>query len=230
MPKVQCAHCGAAFTPDACRTRYCDGTCYHAAQRARSAETLVARFWEKVDKSGSCWLWTGGTIRGYGQINLGRIDGKQRTVYAHRFAWTITNGAIADALKVCHTCDVPLCVNPSHMFLWTQANNLTDARQKGRLVDGAHLIRISDDAIAHIQQVYARGNGLALAKQFGISGSSVSRIARNLHRKPALRLEAARQPLRLSSQGDQPRQSVHAPYGDSAQQRRSSQLSLDGDR
>ena len=189
MPKVRCAHCGEAFTPDACRTRYCDGTCYHAAQRQASAETLVARFWAKVEKTPTCWLWRAGQIRGYGQFNIGRVDGKQRTVYAHRFAWTITNGNIADNLAVCHTCDVPRCVNPSHMFLGTQADNLTDARQKGRLVDGAHLIKLSDADMADIKANYRpRFNGKALAEKYGITVTHMLRVVNGTARvrRPAV--------------------------------------------
>lgn len=170
MPKVRCGHCGAEFTPDRCRTRYCDGECYHAAQRARSAETLVARFWAKVDTFGDCWLWTASTIRGYGQFHLPRAAQNKQTVYAHRYAWEITNGPIADHLHVCHRCDVPLCVNPNHLFLGTPADNLTDARQKGRLRDGAHLIKLSDADMLGIQRRYrARENGKQLAAEYGVS-------------------------------------------------------------
>lgn len=90
----------------------------------------VKRFWDKVNKSPQgCWLWQGKpNHKGYG-----RFCTKKQVILAHRFAWEITNGAIdSDELCVCHTCDVPACVNPSHMFLGTRADNNTDMRNKGR--------------------------------------------------------------------------------------------------
>lgn len=183
MPKVQCGYCGTAFTPDACRTRYCDGECYHAAQRRQSADSVVTRFWGKVDKSGDCWLWTGGLIRGYGQFNIGRFDGKQKTVYAHRYAWTIMNGPIPDDLQVCHRCDVPLCCNPNHLFLGTVQDNLDDARRKGRLVDGAHLIKLSDRDMADIRVAYKSRSGVGeLARRYGVSPTTIYRVAHGTQR------------------------------------------------
>lgn len=183
MPKVRCPHCAAEFAPDRCRTRYCDAACYRAHAQARSAETLVARFWAKVNQTPTCWLWTAAQIRGYGQFHLPRADGKQRTVYAHRYAWTITNGPIADSLQVLHRCDVPLCVNPNHLFLGTQPDNLADARQKGRLVDGRHLIKVDDAGLRAIRAHYRpRVNGRELAAFYGITLTSLLRIVNGTQR------------------------------------------------
>lgn len=184
MPKARCAHCGAEFTPDACRTRYCDGDCYRADQRAQADATLVTRFWAKVDRRAGCWLWTGATVKGYGQVHLRRgPGGRQHTVYAHRLAWTITNGPIHGALQVCHHCDTPLCCNPKHLFLGTQQDNLTDARRKGRLVDGRHLIKVDDAGMRDIQRNYRpRHNGKQLAAHYGISLVSLLRIVNGTQR------------------------------------------------
>lgn len=51
---------------------------------------------------------------------------------SHRVAWRLTNGAIPDGLQVLHECDTPACVNPAHLFLGTQADNLRDMHAKGR--------------------------------------------------------------------------------------------------
>jgi hypothetical protein len=91
----------------------------------------VARFWAKVDKSGDCWLWTASAdTAGYGQIN---ISGKM--VMAHRFAYLIMYGD-PGALFCCHKCDTPLCVNPHHLFLGTNAQNMADMVAKGRSAKG----------------------------------------------------------------------------------------------
>lgn len=92
------------------------------------------RFWGKVDrqKSDGCWLWQGSFRQnGYGQFNI-RRGTHQHNFYAHRVAWELTNGNVLGNLYICHTCDVPACVNPSHMFLGTQMDNMTDMKIKGR--------------------------------------------------------------------------------------------------
>lgn len=80
-----------------------------------------------VPESG-CWLWTKRTDRGgYGWI---KIDGIHRA--AHRVVWEFYNGPIPNGMKACHKCDTPLCVNPNHIFLGSQGDNLRDMFGKGR--------------------------------------------------------------------------------------------------
>jgi len=90
------------------------------------------RFWAKVQKTLSCWLWMGKPRNewGYGQM---RVNGKKE--YPHRFSYILHNGSIPDGLVVCHSCDNPACVNPNHMFLGTHEDNMRDMRAKGRQND-----------------------------------------------------------------------------------------------
>lgn len=82
--------------------------------------TFSDRFWSKVDKSGTCWLWTA-SIRatGYGQFRVGK-----RTRDAHRVAWELTNGSVPDGLQLDHLCRNRACVRPDHLEPVTQRENI----------------------------------------------------------------------------------------------------------
>jgi len=103
--------------------------------RGRPPSDPSTRLWRHVDFSDpeGCWLWTGATRNGYGEISDRRF--KQNGYrYAHIVAFESAFGPIPEGMVVCHFCDNPLCVRPSlsHCFLGTQADNLTDMSRKGR--------------------------------------------------------------------------------------------------
>ena len=88
------------------------------------------RFFQKVNKTDSCWIWVGAkTSRGYGSI---RINGK--SIGAHVFSYTHFKGKIPDGMIICHTCDNPSCVNPDHLWTGTYEDNHRDMWLKGRWV------------------------------------------------------------------------------------------------
>lgn len=150
---------------------------------------IVARFWSKVNRTSGCWLWTASTNRGYGQFTL-RINGRQSLIKSHRFSYQISHGIIPDGHGVLHTCDEPLCVRPSHLFAGTQAENLIDARQKGRLVCGRHLVKVSDAGLLDILTNYRpRKNGNQLAAKYGISLVHLLRIVNGTARVRRTMLE-----------------------------------------
>jgi len=92
-------------------------------------ENIIQRFNTKYRKTDSCWLWEGIKNRdGYGSFNLGRP-----CVSAHRIMWTLKNGPIPKGMSVLHECDVPGCVNPEHLFIGTQSDNIRDRDQKRRM-------------------------------------------------------------------------------------------------
>jgi hypothetical protein len=116
----------------------------HYTPDQRIYEATIERFWAQVNKTDSCWLWTGETQRGYGRFGNVTVPSGS----AHRFAWFITNGQIPDGLEIdhlCHTldptcaggisCPHRACVNPSHLEPVTpQVNTL---RSKSPSADNA---------------------------------------------------------------------------------------------
>lgn len=150
---------------------------------------FIARFHTKYQKSDGCWLWQAGKFRkGYGMVNLGRdINGKQFTTYAHRVAYVLAHGPIPDGqdVVVMHSCDTPACVNPAHLTLGTQADNVRDAAQKGRyhVPRTAQVRKLSDEQVREIRASTEKGSRLSI--RYGVSQAAISLIRRGLARKAA---------------------------------------------
>lgn len=155
------------------------------------ARPLAERFWAKVQKTDSCWLWTGsqGNTYGHGSISVRRDDGTYAPAYAHRVAWELAHGAIPSHQQVLHNCpkgDNPRCVNPAHLFLGSQAENLKDAAAKGRLSvprPNHHRRALTDDDVLEIRRLRAGGGLLAvIAERFGVTKSAICQIAKGIRR------------------------------------------------
>jgi hypothetical protein len=142
-------------------------------------------FWDRVDTTGDCWLWTGCRNKdGYGLL---RYQGVMVT--AHVRAWVLTNGRITDGMHVLHHCDNPPCCNPSHLFLGTNHDNVLDRHRKGRsknLFCSGHAVnqgsrcrkaKLSEADIPVIRSLLRDGVPQAdIAKRYGVHRSQISRI------------------------------------------------------
>lgn len=96
--------------------------------KPHAPDLLLRRFWARVSKSASCWLWTGARApNGYGHILARGV-----IVAVHRLSWEVHAGPIPDGLCVLHRCDIRHCVRPDHLFLGTHRDNSADMIRKGR--------------------------------------------------------------------------------------------------
>lgn len=131
----------------------------------------------KIDKNG-CWIWQRAKHRqGYGHLSYER-----RPQLAHRVAWIVFKGKIPKKSKVCHKCDVPSCVNPDHLFLGTQKENMKDAYDKGRMIDrklGRRRNKLTYDQVLEIKKLNAQGiSRKELENKFNVKKTCIAKILR----------------------------------------------------
>lgn len=157
-----------------------------------SSTSVEDRFWSKVTKNGpwcerlqsNCWQWTARRDRdGYGKF---RVGGK--TVSAHRYAYSLTNGEIPKGTGyhgtvVRHRCDDPSCVNPAHLETGSTADNNLDCVERGRHVaprgEQNGQVKLTDDQVAEIRKRYRKGSWPTqreLASEYGCSQTQIGCI------------------------------------------------------
>jgi hypothetical protein len=146
-------------------------------------QTAKEAFLQKVeiDPSG-CWLWAGATAncKRYGSVG---IAGK--SYLAHRAALLLLRGVDAGDLNVCHTCDNGFCVNPDHLFLGTQQDNVVDMEQKQRSNhprgERHGRAKLSAQDAADIHTAHAAGESIrSITRRYPVSKPSIQRIVRGI--------------------------------------------------
>lgn len=163
QPVRTCEQCGKEFRAspyavDHDLAKYCSEACQHESNRNRTR----IEFWSRVEKTDTCWLWTGfRNAQGYGKLN---VAGRKRG--AHQVAYELTYGPIPKGLDICHHCDNPPCVRPDHLFAGTVSDNMNDAVAKGRkggkpnlLIAGERhgLAVLTDETVREIRRLFASG-------------------------------------------------------------------------
>lgn len=140
----------------------------------------VLRFWSYVDRTGDCWIWTGSRLRGrYGLFRVVPSEPMRRT---HCVSWEWANGiAVPEGVGVLHKCDNPPCVNPAHLFLGTQLDNMRDCRAKGRMPLGEqrHSAKLTAEKVKEIRSLVSSGRSMSsVARDFGVSAPTIRAIVR----------------------------------------------------
>ncbi|ALC12519.1 HNH endonuclease signature motif containing protein [Sphingopyxis sp. 113P3] len=146
----------------------------------------IARFQSRVspEPNSGCWLWLGAANeQGRGSFRYGMAGEQKRTGLASRISYEMAIGPIPDGMQVLHRCDVPLCVNPDHLFLGTVTDNMRDMVAKGRhRLTGLPLENSLKTHCRHGHlldgdNLWIRADGARICK------SCRARIARNYRRK-----------------------------------------------
>lgn len=142
-------------------------------------------FWKRVEKTATCWLWTGARgLSGYGV--LWSAGGKQnrKQLYAHRVAYFLHNNTLPDDLCICHTCDNPPCVNPAHLFLGDHKQNALDKVSKGRQSclkgEASGRAVLTEAQVLAIRSQYSAGGitQAALGAAYGVTRGNIASIVR----------------------------------------------------
>lgn len=183
---LPCEGCGAmlhvslaARRETRLKARFCNTDCVAAWRHQRN----VALFWKHVQKTDSCWLWSGSHDRhGYGRM-WRSADARQR--FAHRFSWEISVGAIPAGHVIRHLiCDNPPCVRPDHLAVGLQRDNVADMHAKGRRRsappkgEAHHHAKLTEDQVREIRRraTDEHVSAYRLARDFGVSEATAARV------------------------------------------------------
>jgi hypothetical protein len=173
-PKCQKPFLLAAYPVKKGRGKYCSESCRHYL-------SMEERFWAKVQKTATCWLWTGyKRDNRYGEIALEHRGSPMR---AHVYSYVLHFGPFFPGFFVLHHCDTPPCVRPTHLFLGTQGDNIQDAKNKHRLRGPSNLFgennpsaKLTDPQIYEIRALQGILSASETGRRYQIAYQNITRI------------------------------------------------------
>lgn len=154
---------------------FCSHSCamsHSNARRKVTAEEIIRRRTVRDGLTG-CWNWGDGESRG-------RVCVNGKTMFASHLSHLTFVGPIGSGLVVCHRCDNPACVNPEHLFLGTQADNMADMRKKRR--NGWNNVKLTEAAVAEIRS--SSESHSAVARRYGVVRTTIANIRHGVSWRP----------------------------------------------
>jgi hypothetical protein len=150
------------------------------------SQNEVERFRRYVNKTESCWLWTGCLVKGYGSFRT------KYSQYAHRFSYFLHHpltfeNMIDSKIEVRHMCDNPKCVSPHHLILGTHADNMNDMKLRGRGAgyntnksgEDTNSSKLTKEQVIQIKNrllSYKRGDETRIGKEYSVSRGCIKSI------------------------------------------------------
>ena len=191
----KCPNCGSLFGRESCKRvsdfkekKFCSRVCskkYRCGSNHHLYQSLEEKIKNniKVDEKTGCWVWQGWwrskQKKGfYGGIKVGGVS-----LLAHRVSYEFYNGKIPKGMLCCHKCDNTKCVNPEHLFLGTQDDNMKDMANKFRGTNGekGRHSKLTSNMVEEIRFAAKRGNMLhrEIASIFNVSTTTITNIINN---------------------------------------------------
>lgn len=181
----KCLLCKKIFQPSLQAVKngkgyYCSSSCSVTFKNKENVFKWQDRFHKTVDKQGGnkCWIWLGSKDKdGYGRFYTKLLN----TSRAHKVSYILHFGNVKNGMIICHTCDIPSCVNPKHLYSGTPNDNAQDKINRGRDLNtrGAkhHNAKLNDNTVKRLKERMKNGESCSMiARELEMNQSSINAI------------------------------------------------------